>query len=348
MENSTAVNATSVTNTSTNYNLFFAILIPSICFLTVIGNLGTIYAFWRLPSLREKPSEFLILHLSFADLISGFLATSFFSPTYITPGQWPFGETGCRLVGVPFTLGTNTSLLLLLSISMDRFLLVFKEYPKYIKIQSKSRINMTIVCCWGIGVLSAVAEQIMWDLAKTIDSGAANIPFDVVCLSPPRRVQAFSLTLFLGLYFIPVMLVCGLSIAFLILLRARLIKNKVGTTQSTSHSTAPDNNSNNEQPSMNATGNHESKKFRARNRYIKPALSLIALVSGMAICMLPYSFYIITIELFCPECTDIDTLYALLLLQFCNAGLDPFLYALTQRKIQKLYCSCLTGNAAAG
>ena len=55
-----------------SFNLFFAIFIPILCFLITIGNLGTIIAFWKLPSLRDKPSELLILSLSCADFITGF------------------------------------------------------------------------------------------------------------------------------------------------------------------------------------------------------------------------------------------------------------------------------------
>lgn len=346
MEN---ITSTPLIDETIKINLFYAILVAVVCFLTVIGNSATIYAFWKVPGLREKPSEFLILNLSVADLMTGLLAIPLVSPMYITPGNWPLGESGCRFIVFPFNLSIHTSLGLLLAISIDRFLLVYLEYPKYLKIQSQARINFIIACCWGFAALTVVIEQSVWDVAKGLDEVAANINYDRVCLSPPRRLQSFSISFFLGLYFTPVVLVCGFSLAFLCLLRKRLIKNKVRQApQSTTGtvSSAP-SHENQPQPDQSATGGSQGEsRSRVRNRYIKPALSLIALVFGMAVCMLPYSLYVIIIELFCPKCNNIPVLFNLLFLQFCNACLDPFLYALTQRKIQKLYCSCLKGRSA--
>ncbi len=323
------------------------VVTPIICVLTVAGNSATIIAFWKLPSLCEKPGETLILHLSITDLLTGLILIPIFSSNYITPGYWPFGEFGCRLVAGPiFNICVHTSIFLLLAISLDRFLLVYKEYPKYLKIQSRSRVKLTIIGCWMMGICSVIFEQSLWDVAKTLDEAAANIDFDAVCLSPSRRLKEFSLTFFLTLYFTPVLLVCVFSVAFLCLLRARLIKFKVDITLR-SVMDPSSNEGRQEQPSRPGDeGMVASARSRARNRYIKPALSLTALVSSMAVCMLPYTIYVITVELFCPDCNDPVILYRLVFLQFCNACLDPFLYALTQRKIQELYCSCLLRRIA--
>ena len=323
-------------------NLFYLIFIPTICFLIILGNSATIVAFWKLPSLRNKPSDLLILHLSITDLITGLFVIPIFSPNYITPGHWPLGELGCRFIaGPPYNISIHTSLLLLLAISIDRFLLVSTKYPHYLKIQSKKHVNMEIACCWMISVLSILTEQATWDISKTLDVSAASVNFDVACLSPPRRMKSFSLTFFLILHFMPVMLVCGFSIAFLCLLRVRLRKNRISAAP-TSVASPPSVLS---QHNQNETPDEGSLRTMTRSRYIKPALSLIALVSAMAVCVLPYAIYVMTTELICPRCNDIVVLYRLLFLQFCNACLDPFLYALTQRKIKRLYCSCLMGRS---
>ena len=43
-------------------NVFYAIFIPTLIIVSTIMNLATIAAFWKLPSLREKPSELFILN----------------------------------------------------------------------------------------------------------------------------------------------------------------------------------------------------------------------------------------------------------------------------------------------
>ena len=55
-------------------------------------------------------------------------------------------------------------------------------------------------------------------------------------------------------------------------------------------------------------------------------------VSAMTLCTFPYGTYSCIVT-FCEQCEDHDTRYSLLFLFFCNALLDPFLYAMTQRKI---------------
>ena len=77
-----------------------------------------------------------------------------------------------------------------------------------------------------------------------------------------------------------------------------------------------------------------------RNLYVKPAITLIGLVVSMAVCMLPYALYVVIIESGCQWCNSTDVLYALLLLQFCNACLDPFIYVFTRRKMRQFYTTC--------
>ena len=219
--------------TQIQIDIIYAVIIPIIVVIGSALNLTTIIAFWKMPDLRDTPGELLILNLSVADLITmmGFLPLA--SPAYITPGYWPFGETGCRIISAIKETSIHGSLFALIAISVDRFLLVFLEYPKYIKLQSYRRIYVTIAFGWTVTMATVIIEEgIMWDLAKDLDETAASIPFDKLCLSPARRIRWYSLVLFLALFFGPVVTVCGLSIAFLYQLRKRL-KISRGLTSST-------------------------------------------------------------------------------------------------------------------
>ena len=322
--------AATSTNASISFegNFFFAIFIPTLCFFISIGNLGTIIAFWKLPSMREKPSELLILSLSCGDFITGFIVIPLFSPVYITPGYWPFKEITCRIFIFFMDLAVHVSLFSLCMISIDRLLLVLKEYPQYMKIQTHPRIQITLAIGWTISMITGFIEVSLWNIAKRLDKSAGEIDYTVYCLSPPRRMQEFALPFFLLLYLFPVLLVCGLSTAFFCLLYKRLSKSWGMRAESQlPHSSS----------SSSSVISSDSSIHHQRNRYVKPAITLLALVSAMALCMLPYTFHVLAVEVFCPECADYHTLYSLLLLQFCNACLDPFMYAMTQRKIQKFY-----------
>ncbi len=357
-------------------NITYAIFIGLLIFVTALMNLGTVVAFWRVPKLRESPSELLILNLACSDLLTGMVPLPLISPSYITTNHWPTREIGCVILVLFLDISVHGTLFALLTISIDRFLLVYLEYPQYIKRVSRRNVYKVIATGWLFALATAALELGMWEKAKTLDETAASIDHSKVCLSPPRRVQSFSLSFFLVLYLFPVILVCAFSIAFLYHLRLRLKKTKrarVPPSSSQVDSSSGDvNRSNNTTSSLslsqigtsvedtdisqktsksNVTATAQQKPTRqkwsdksVRNRYIKPGITLIGLVLSMAMCMLPYSLYVITIESGCQHCNDIDVLYGLLLLQFCNAGIDPFIYVLTRKKIRMFYRSCLKCN----
>ena len=319
-------------------NIFYAIFIPILWFLITIGNLGTIIAFWKLPSLRDKPSELLILSLSCADFITGFIIIPLISPIYITPGYWPFKEMSCRIFIFFMDLAVHASLFTLCMISIDRLLLVLKEYPQYMKIQTHFRIQTTLAIGWTSSMITGIIEVTLWEIAKDLDESAGLIDYTQYCLSPPRRMQEFALSFFLMLYFLPVLLVCGLSTVFFCLLYKRLNKS----WKMRAEAQIPPLNLRAVQRHVSPSSlvhqdSQQTMSSQQRNRYIKPAITLLALVTAMATCMLPYSFHVIVVEVFCPECANYHILYSLLLLQFCNACLDPFMYAMTQKKIQTFY-----------
>ena len=343
-------------------NVFYAIFYPTLIIVTSIMNLATIGAFWKLRSLREKPSELFILNLACADLLTGMVLLPFGSFLYITPGYWPTGETGCIVTVALFNLSIHGSLFGLTTISVDRFLLVYMEYPQYIKKVTRAKVYKVIATGWVFVVVTIVIELSLWNVAKDIDESARNIPFDFVCLSPARRVRAFSLTFFLILYFCPVTIVCIMSAAFLYQLRKRLQKNssrrKQTIRQGTSSTSGPGETTMTSQIELKSTSTgddldeksgHKTKTKNkstgshldrvTRNRYVKPGITLIGLVVAMASCMLPYCFYVLITESGCERCNNTKVLFGLLVLQFCNACLDPFIYVLTRRKVRQFYKS---------
>ena len=327
-------NFVSVANsTDVNVNVFFAIFLPVLSLVTIVLNSMTVFAFWKLDKLREKPSELLILNLSCADFLTGLFVIPLWSPVYMTPEHWPMGEIGCRIAISALNMAIHGSLFALLSISIDRFMLISMDYPRYVHTQTKRTIKFIIAACWCIAVITVAIEMGFWSRAMTIDEDAATVDFNQYCLSPPRRLSRFSLSFFLILYLIPVIAVCTLSIAFLYRLHLRLQDGEKKRLRSASSPPS--------QISLDSESNQVSliPAREIRSRYVKPAVTLVALVLAMTICMLPYCLYVIITDIMfvCPTCQNVKLLYNLLLLQFCNACLDPFLYAMTKGKIRNFY-----------
>ena len=116
------------------------------------------------------------------------------------------------------------SLYMICAICLDRFLLVYKEYPQYVKIQSKRRIYINIAFAWLWPMAWGVIEISLWDVGKKIiDETTTLIDFSKICISPSRRIKAFAGPLFLQSIIVPIILVVGLSAGFFYLLHKRLV-----------------------------------------------------------------------------------------------------------------------------
>ncbi len=375
-------NLSNSTSNVIEVNIAYSIFIPAVIFVITAMNLGTIIAFWKLPQLREKPSELLILNLACSDILTGIWVLPLGGPLYITPNHWPFGEIGCAIWILGVDISLHGTLFALITISLDRFLLVYMEYPKYVKTVTFRSVYKVIACGWILTWISGAIEMAFWQQAKSVSEVAASIDYSSYCLSPPRRARGFALCFFLILYLTPVLIVLGLSIAFLYQLHLRLKKTKLlilGHHVNTLHEPSDENQESEASPGHssdetldshpdNNDGAHQiqkttskpkpvsryirsSRKNRAdaliRKRYIKPAITLLGLVSAMAICMLPYSFYVMYSDVAsgkhgktaCEICNNPNIIYGLILLQFFNACLDPFIYVVTRKRIRTFYCS---------
>ena len=148
----------------------------------------------------------------FPDFSTSLITLPLWSPAYITPDAWPLSETGCRITAAFNNITVHGSLFAIMTISVDRFLLVLIQYPKYLRLQSCHCVNATIAACWIFALLTVVPQQAIWNIAKEIVLTAKDIDFSRHCLFPPRRVKIYSSTIFLSLYFVPVVLLCALLI----------------------------------------------------------------------------------------------------------------------------------------
>ena len=275
------MNTSNSSTGSVTINIHFAVLVPLVSLLIMTSNMAIIIAFRKIPSLLERPSELLILNLAFADFLTG-LALTLDSPSLIISGSWPFKAYGCRLVIALFYGTIHTGLATLLAISVDRFLLIYKQYPQYLKVVSQTHVKITIMVCWSIGVLSVVIEQSLWNVAKKIDrETAGGIDFDKICLVPPRRIRAYSITLFLTLYILPVAIISGLSLAFFCLLLKRLKSNNrlgPGSALSTADvSSSSIAGIGHEDASATAGNDGLRRATTTHKRYLKPVISLLCL-----------------------------------------------------------------------
>ena len=321
-------------------SLKHAILLPLLTLCTVIANTGTIFVFLKDRSLREKPSDIFILILSCTDLLKGAIFLPLITPSYVRGGYWSLGEITCFLLIFVSDINATVNLLILVAISLDRFLLVSVKYPRYMRLQSRRNVYITIGVCWIIATSAGVIDCSFWNAAKRWNKVSASINFDYVCLSPPRRMKQFSLILFFVYVFLPIIAVIVLSLAFLVRLRNKLRRQRSINVTSTVQGNNTDTNADSviiaDEATGSTTGGSQSSSS-PRSRYKKPAIILIVLVIAMIICLTPYCIYVIVIEMIFPELNNPRIIWNLVLLSYVNSVMNPCLYAATQSKIRRFY-----------
>ena len=335
-------------------NTYNTVAMTMLSLLTVFANLGTMLAFWQDRTLRDKPSDLLILSLSFVDFLQGLIVM----PMIIAVSYLVLGELGCQMSYLLGDIGLANSLLHLLAISVDRLLLISMEYPCYLKFQSRRRVKMTIAVCWIISVSVSSLEIGLWEFGKTLDPIFEEVDFKKICLSPARQIELYKFILVFVFSLLPVVLVTFMSLVFLCLLKKRLSRsrqvassrviqseqnssNRSGITESHPVSLQADHAetcvARVSSEVISTTNKLGTRRYSGglKRRYIKPATTLGAFVLSMAICFSPSFFYVIffdSMDLICVNCFVV-----LLFLAYCNPALDAILYAVTQSKIRRFY-----------
>ena len=326
---------------SVNHFITFlqCIMIP----LSLMGNFATITAFCKVRTICDKPSDIFILSLACADFGVGFLLI--LSVPIHAIGFWPWGKLMCKVYvcfGSTFVISV---LLTTLVISVDRFILIAFEYPKYVAFQSRKRVVFTIASLWIYAFAMTTTEWIVWDIVELPETMT---PFDYgrECHSPPKHTLYYSTVGFTIGFFIPLISVEVLSAIFVYQLRRKLKRHaQVRNSNQPRRDIIRDAWQNIPRPLPPLAiparnNNHPEDKL-----YVKAAISLAALVLTLNICFLPFISYSLYVSLMCQACNNgriRDTL-SIVFVNF-HACINPLLYAVTMRKIRHFYRMVLCRN----
>ena len=311
---------------------------------TLLGNIGTISAFWKMPGLREKPSNLLILCLSCADLGIGVVRTLDYPK--IVLGYWPFRKLGCQVRALLSNVCVTIGILTVAMISLDRFLLVAQEYPMYLKTQSRTRVVCKIVAIWIYGIAIGFSEVIMWSYVTVPDEVNFDHNFTLECRSPVKHNAVASLTYYIIIIFLPLIVAEIFSILFVCLLRRKLRRpgslrqhNVIQGSQTSDIIVGPIN-LNNVIPDVNVIEqNHSRPVCNPKKRYKKAAFVLFVLIFALNICLLPFTLYTLTISMICGTCNNKTVRNFLIDVVYLNSFINPFLYIASMEKIREFYRS---------
>ncbi|KAM8939405.1 melanopsin-B-like [Pelodytes ibericus] len=125
----------------------------------VVGNLLVLYAFYSNKKLRTAPNYF-IMNLA----VSDFLMSATQAPVCFLNslhGHWILGEIGCNVYAFCGALFGITSMMTLLAISVDRYLVITKPLQS-IQWSSKKRTSQVIVLVWLYSLMWSLAPLLGW------------------------------------------------------------------------------------------------------------------------------------------------------------------------------------------
>ena len=318
--------------------IVYAIITGIIIVLNLIANTATIIAFCKVPGLRMKPSDLLILNLSIADLGMGCLQAYFCLPQTQILRFWPFGKVGCQIGDFTGITLICVGFMTTLAIVFDRFLLITMTYPKYVKMQSRLRIMLTMLVTWLYGFVIGATDVAVWDFVKIPTELDQFFDYSKKCRSPPQHNAVYSLFMYSSTVFLPLLGIETFSILFVILLYRKLRRSVVVEPSNDSRSResasldARDNNG-----LKDASENDRNSAGDSRKRYRKAAAVLGALVIVLNLCLLPFILYSLSVSLFCPQCYNVLVREILLDVIYLNSCINPFMYAVTMSKIRNFY-----------
>lgn len=149
---------------------FAYILIPILYFITFLtgffGNLFVILLMARKQGSKRLVDTF-VLNLAAADLV--FVCTLPFWALARALGYWCFGEGLCKLCSYTVSVNRCSSILFLMGMSVERFLVVTKQRDSR-SIGTKKVIGMSCGCIWVASFLLGIPSLVYRKLIPTEDT----------------------------------------------------------------------------------------------------------------------------------------------------------------------------------
>ncbi|XP_056135174.1 melanopsin-A-like [Lampris incognitus] len=199
----------SMEHEKTNKTIFTRVDVPDHAhyivafFVLVIGTLGisgnalVMFAFFSNKKLRNLPNYF-IMNLAVSDFLMAFTQSPIFFVNCLYKG-WVFGEMGCKMYAFCGALFGITSMINLLAISIDRYLVITKPLQA-LRWNSKRRTMVAIILVWLYSLAWSLAPLIGW--SSYIPEGLmTSCTWDYVTYTLANR--SYTLMLCCFVFFIP-------------------------------------------------------------------------------------------------------------------------------------------------
>ncbi|KAM9786129.1 adenosine receptor A1b [Neosynchiropus ocellatus] len=279
-----------------------------IALASVLGNVMVVWAVRINKSLRDTTFCFIV-SLALADIAVGALVI----PLAITISiglQTHFYS--CLMVACTVLVLTQSSILALLAIAIDRYLRV-KIPTRYKRVVTPRRAGLAVVVCWTVAFIVGLTPMLGWNnLRRLQENGSISADLVITCQFENVISMEYMVYFnFFGWVLPPLLLMLLIYAEIFYMIHKQLNSRKF-------------------------TGSHsDPNKYYDKELNLAKSLALVLFL--FAISWLPLHI-INCITLFCPQCEKpIVLLYIAILLTHGNSAVNPIVYAFRIKKFRTAF-----------
>ena len=281
--------------------------------VAVIGNLLVCFAILANKSLRSKPTNLFLLSLAMSDFLTSAIAMPFDIESLLLQGGWKHGAVMCLAFLTAYLITVPTSILTLLTISVDRYLNLRDPLRHFRRTQfmTKRKALILIVLIWLYCIIFAFLPILGWPFIKR--STKNELEQCLISYSVLYNI----LSNFLN-FVLPLVTTCVFNIMMYCIARKRndISLNRVKSSYSSK----------------------DDAKAYASN--LKAAKTTFMFVAAFFFCWQPFSYFSIVSILYGEKNWNpypSKVFYVLLMFGYLNSALNPFLFAFRNRQFKATY-----------
>ncbi|XP_021335441.1 adenosine receptor A1-like [Danio rerio] len=279
-----------------------------IALFSVIGNVMVVWAVRINRTLRDTTIYFIV-SLALADIAVGALVI----PLAITISiGLKTNFYSCLLVACTVLVLTQSSILALLAIAIDRYLRV-KIPMSYKRVVTPNRAGAAVVVCWMVAIVVGLMPMLGWNNLDKLQQTNGTVGVDLLITCEFENVISMEYMVyfnFFGWVLPPLILMLLIYIEIFFIIHKQLNK-KVITNQT------------------------DPTRYYGKELKLAKSLALVLLL--FAVSWLPLHI-LNCITLFCPNCDNsMCLLYVAILLSHGNSVVNPIVYAFRIKKFQNAF-----------
>ncbi|XP_053703588.1 histamine receptor H2b [Synchiropus splendidus] len=297
-----------------------AVVLVIFIILTIGGNVlvclavGLSRRLWRIANC-------FVVSLAVTDLLLGLLVLPFSATVEISGGKWAFGGALCNIYISMDVLLCTASILTLLAISVDRYLVISSPLS-YTRRVTPPRVTLAITAIWALSLaVSFLPIHMGWN---TSDYSVQHVDWKIGEEDKKGRYCVFewnnNYVLFYTIttFYLPLMLMTGMYLCIFRVARKQVQRIRANTPSFARASTA------------------------AIFQEHKATVTLAAVLGAFIICWFPYFTFFTCVGVNSRMTPPPNMLHSVVLwLGYFNSALNPILYALLNRDFRRAYVDLL-------